>query len=177
MVSAQFLLVASLTTLFWAPRALLANLKCKKTIVERTTFTQANQAACCARTLIFEIFDLFSHSFDLSLSLRYFSWNKWALSSLSQKHLCCLYLLHKISRLLTETSFSFQPSQPGSLQALGGGDCPCEDMWVLVPGPWPPDLFFLFILFGCLPLSSWKNYALKLSIFLLERKKFQLILE
>lgn len=72
-VSARFLLVASLSTLFWAPRALLANLKCKKIIVKRMTFTQANHAACCARTFIFEIFDLFSHSFDLSLSLRYFS--------------------------------------------------------------------------------------------------------
>lgn len=43
MVSAQFLLVASLTTLFWAPRALLANLKCKKMIVKRMTFIQANR--------------------------------------------------------------------------------------------------------------------------------------
>lgn len=156
MVNAHFLLVASLTTLFWAPRALLANLKCKKTIVKRMTFTQANQAACCARTFIFEIFDLFRHSFDLSLSLRYFSWNKRALSSLSQKHLCCLYLLHKISRLLTEMPFSFQPSKPGSLQAAGGGDCPCEDMWVLVPGPGPPDLFCCLFCLGVCIFSAEK---------------------
>lgn len=60
-------------SLFWAPCALLANLKCKKMIVNRMTFIQANQEACYARTFIFQIFDLFRHSFDLSLSLRYVS--------------------------------------------------------------------------------------------------------
>lgn len=91
-----------------------------------------------------------------------------ALSSLSQRHLCCLYLLPKTSRLLTETPFAFQPSKPGTLQAAGGGNCPCEDVsWV--PGPWPLDLFcYLFCLSVCLFSAE---QIMHLSIFWLEEKK------
>jgi len=125
MVSVQVLLVASPRPLFRAPRALLANLICEGTIVEkwhslRQTRQLAVHVSSFLRPLIQSATDL------ICLSASDISPEGSAPSSLSQKHLCCLCLLHKISRLLAETPFSSQPSKPGTLRAAGGCDCPCE---------------------------------------------------
>lgn len=170
MVSFQFLPVASPSTLFWASRALSASLICKETIVEKwLSLRQTRQLAVHVHLLLRSL--IYSATALICLSASDISPEGSALSSLSQNHLCCLYLLRKISRFLAETPFSCQPSKPGTLRTVCGGHCPCEYLLgpgarALASGP-----FLLFILFGCWPLFSWTNYALQLSVFLLERKK------
>lgn len=61
-----------------------------------------------------------------------------ALSSLLQKHLCCLYLLCKICRLLAEMPFSFQS---WVLVVVAAAPFECIS-WVLVLGSSPLYLFF-----------------------------------
>lgn len=131
MVSFQFLPLATLSTLFWASRALSANLICKETIVEKwLSLRQTRQLAVHVHLLLRSL--IYSATALICLSASDISPEGSALSSLSQNHLCCLYLLHKISRVLAETPYSFQPSKPGTLCAAGGGGCPCEYIsWVL----------------------------------------------
>lgn len=169
-MNAQFLLVASPSTRFWAPCDLSANLICKVTIVEKwLSLRQTRQLAVHVRLFLRSL--IYSATALICLSASDIFPEGSALSSLSEEHLCCLYLLHKISRLLAEMPFSFQPSKPGTLCAGGGGVCPWEYIsWVLVPGPWPPDVFCHLFYLGVGLFSA--GQTMHLSIFLTERKNF-----
>lgn len=169
MFSVQFVLVTSTRTLFWAPRVFSFNLIFKETTVEKwLSLMQTRQHAQHVH-LFFEIFDLFSHSFDLSQPQIFL---------LRAQH----YLLFHESICVASTSsirFLYcwlKHHSPSSLPDLA----PCI-LLVVVASPWmylmSPNAramafgsFLLFILCRCWRLFSWTKYTLKLSTFLLGRK-------
>lgn len=124
-------------------------------------FAWVNHPACCARTFIFEIFDLFSHSFDLSLILRYFSWGLSAISSFTKA------LVMPLSSLLDSQTTGWNVLLLPPSRADDSADCPCEYIsWVLVSGPWPPDPFCSLFYLGVGLFSA--GQVMHLSLFPLE---------